>query len=273
MDGLLETLLQQAFAEDAAQEDCTSIACVPPNQKATAKIILKQSGCIAGLCFLPQIFQHFDPSIETTLFAEEGQSLEKGTVLAEAKGSALSLLAAERTALNLIQHLSGIATYTARCVAAVSGTACKILDTRKTVPGMRQLQKYAVKTGGGTNHRMNLKGSILIKDTHIALTSLGHCIRAAKERYPTHRIQAEIERPEDLEDAISYGADALLLDNMNIEQLASCVAANRGRVFLEASGNMTLETIGTVAKTGVDAISIGALTHSVTALDLSMKLQ
>ena len=274
----LETLVQKAFTEDLAREDCTSAACIDPGRQARAEILLKQPGCIAGLRFLPLIFQLFDPSIVTRIFVADGQHCENRTPLAEAEGSAASLLGAERTALNLIQHLSGIATYTARCADAASGTKCQILDTRKTLPGMRLLQKYAVRMGGGTNHRMNLSDCILIKDNHLSLakeaapSALAHCIGAAKMRYPSHRIQTEIERLEDLETAIAAGADALLLDNMSRDEVAACVAANRGRAFLEASGGMTLETIGTYAKTGVDAISLGALTHSVSALDLSMKL-
>lgn len=265
----IEELIRKAFAEDHVENDLTTLACIDAGVQAKARVVLKQWGCIAGLTFLPTIFTLFDPKVECQLLVDEGQLCERGTILAELNGPARSLLSAERVALNFLQHLSGVATLTARCVAKVQGTPCQILDTRKTILGLRSLQKYAVQVGGGTNHRLHLGDRILIKNNHLALNSLADCIARSKG---LGWVEVEIDRIEQLEAAINAGVNAILLDNMSPEQVRECVQATRKRVYLEASGGMTLDNISLFAATGVDGISIGALTHSAPALDISMRI-
>ncbi|MBS0625752.1 MAG: carboxylating nicotinate-nucleotide diphosphorylase [Verrucomicrobia bacterium] len=275
----LEELIRRAFDEDSAYADATSIACISEGEVGLGRVVLKQNGCIAGLVFLPWIFELLDPRLKTHLYVREGTYSEKGTVLARIEGPARSLLAAERVALNFLQHLSGVATLTAKCLEQVKATKCKILDTRKTLLGLRSLQKYAVRVGGGTNHRLHLGDQILIKNNHLALAARSHasplsaCLKLAKQKHPFGRIEVEIGSTSELETAIEAGADAILLDNMSVEEIAHCVRVNQNRVFLEASGGMTLETIKKYAETGVDAISIGALTHSAPALDISLRIE
>jgi nicotinate-nucleotide pyrophosphorylase (carboxylating) len=266
-----EGLIQQAFREDFAFEDITSLACIEPDRQAVGELVLKQEGVIAGLPFLPLIFQQRDPAILVELFACDGETHAKGTMLGRLVGPARSLLSAERTALNLLQHLSGIATLTARCVAKVQGTKCQILDTRKTLPGYRELQKYAVRMGGGTNHRHHLADRILIKNNHLALVPLSTCIERARSRFPGQFIEVEISSPAEM--ALTRGADAILLDNMSPKEVRRCVEWNGGKIFLEASGGIGLEQVEEYAKTGVNGISMGALTHSAPALDLSFRIK
>jgi nicotinate-nucleotide pyrophosphorylase (carboxylating) len=206
------------------------------------------------------------------VLVRDGQVCQPGTILALLNGPARSLLSAERVALNFLQHLCGVATLTAKCVAKAEGTACQILDTRKTILGLRSLQKYAVKSGGGTNHRFHLGDRILIKNNHLALASLGDCIRRARSQFPLGWIEVEIDSINQLEDAISTGVNATLLDNMSPEQVRECVVLARKRVYLEASGGITLDNLASYAATGVDGISIGALTHSAPAVDMSMRI-
>ena len=266
-----QELIKRAFAEDFVFEDITSLACIAEDCFAIGELILKQDGVIAGLKFIPLIFEQRDPRLSLELFVRDGQFCEKGTVLGRVVGPAHSLLSAERTALNLLQHLSGIATFTARCVAKVAGTPCKILDTRKTLLGYRQLQKYAVRIGGGTNHRHHLADQILIKNNHLALAT--NCIERARARFPGRWIQVEIGSPEEFLAALKSGADAILLDNMSPAEVRSCVGLNRDRLVLEASGGITIDTIAAYAATGVHGISIGALTHSAPALDISFRIK
>lgn len=268
----IEELVRRAFAEDCAHDDVTSIACVPADLDANGRIVLKQWGCIAGLKFLPWIFQLHDPRVQVQVLVRDGQICQPGTVLALINGPARSLLSGERVAVNFIQHLSGVATLTAKCVAKAEGTGCQIMDTRKTILGLRSLQKYAVKIGGGTNHRMHLADRVLIKNNHIALGSLEDCIRKAKSRFPLGWVEAEVDTREQLEIAISAGVNAALLDNMSADEVRECVALARRRIFLEASGGITLDNLAAYAATGVDGISIGALTHSAPAVDISMRI-
>ena len=268
-----EELIRAAFREDYAHDDITSASCIEP-QVCTARIVLKQPGCIAGLKFIPRIFELFDPQIETQLFASEGQMQTPGAI-AELKGPARSILSAERVALNFLQHLCGVATLTARCVSRAEGTQCQILDTRKTLPGLRSLQKYAVRMGGGTNHRLHLADRILIKNNHLALTrdASFSCVEKARLLNPGRWIEIEVESPEHFRSALHTTADAFLLDNMTPGQIRECVLLNADRkVYLEASGGITLETLRSYAETGVNGISIGALTHSAPALDLSLRI-
>lgn len=265
----IEDLIRRALAEDFAHEDITSIACISEERHAHARIVLKQWGCIAGLQFLPEIFRLHDPRIEMQVLVAEGQMCEPGTVLATLEGPARSLLNAERVALNFLQHLTGVATLTARCVALAKG--CQILDTRKTILGLRTLQKYAVRVGGGKNHRLHLADQILIKNNHLALAPLAECIRSARAKYSW--IEVEVGSKGQLEEAIKAGVNAILLDNMSPEQVRECVGLADKRIYLEASGGITLENLAAYAATGVDGISIGALTHSAPAVDIAMRLR
>lgn len=265
----IEELIRSAFAEDHAEDDITTRACIPEGTIAQAKIVLKQWACVAGLQFLPEIFQIYDSRVVCREVLEDGSCYENGTILAVIEGPARSLLSVERVALNFLQHLSGVATLTRKCVEKVAGTQCQILDTRKTIIGLRHLQKYAVKMGGGTNHRMHLGDRILIKNNHIKLVGFTECLRRTKEM---PFVEIEIDRKEMLETAINAGVNAVLLDNMSAEQVRECVVLGKKRVYLEASGGMTLDTIASYAKTGVDGISIGALTHSAPAVDISMRI-
>jgi len=262
-------LINSAFQEDQADNDITTNACIPPDLYAQANIILKQDGCMAGLKFLPELFKQFSVNLSCKNLAEDGNYYEAGTILAKIDGPARSLLSAERVALNLLQHLSGVATLTYKCVAKTAGTSCQILDTRKTIAGFRQLQKYAVKMGGGVNHRMDLSDRILIKNNHLTLVSLEECIKKSLE---SGWVEVEIDRKEMLETVINAGVNAVLLDNMSPEQVSECVALGNHRVYLEASGGITLDNIEAFAKTGVNGISIGALTHSAPAIDISMRI-
>jgi len=272
------SLLQKAFAEDSAFDDLTTKACIAEEDLATAHILLKEDACLAGLCFIPMVFQAFDPRLETALFFEEGILSSKNTILAKITGPAQSILSAERVALNLVQHLSGIATLTHACVQKVQGTKCEVLDTRKTILGWRALQKYAVKTGGGVNHRPHLGGGILIKNNHLALTAkkggepIAYAIAAVRKRYPEREIEVEISSYEQLPLALDAGAERILLDNMSPPLVEKCCLYNKGQAYLEASGRITLDTIRAYAEAGVDGVSLGALTHSARAIDLSLRM-
>lgn len=275
----LEDLIRRAFAEDCVHQDVTSAACVADGLWAQGRIVLKQGGCIAGLKFIPMIFQLFDPRIACKVLVREGSHCDEGSILAQLEGPARSLLSAERVALNFLQHLSGVATITARCAALVRATKCQILDTRKTILGMRSLQKYAVRMGGGINHRFHLADRILIKNNHLAIAGrdeaepLKRCIQSARAKHPDSWIEVEIDSPSQLKMAIDAGADAILLDNMSPNQIAECVSLNEKRAYLEASGGIHLGNLSEYAATGVDGISIGALTHSAPALDIALRIK
>ena len=271
----LEELIQRSFSEDCAHQDLTSEVCLLKESLASAKIVLKQKGCIAGLKFVPWIFQLFDPRIKVRILVREGSFCEKETPLAYIFGPARSILSAERVAINFLQHLSGVATLTARCVEKVKGTPCQILDTRKTILGLRSLQKYAVRIGGGTNHRLHLAERILIKSNHLILSKssspLIDCIKNARLTYPQRQIEVEIDSPSLFPFALNAGADAILLDNMTPSEVGECVVLNQKRIYLEASGGIAFDNLLTYAATGVDGISMGALTHSAPALDISLR--
>lgn len=275
----IEILLQKAFAEDYAFDDITTKACIAEEEKAVAHLLLKQDACLAGLKFIPWIFYFFDNTIETEIFFEDGEFCPRNTVLAKVSGPARAILSAERVALNLLQHLSGIATLTHACIERVKGTKCEILDTRKTILGLRALQKYAVKTGGGVNHRPHLAGGILIKNNHLALAAkrtdnpIGYTIQRARLGYPLHEVEVEISSFAQLAFALEAKADRILLDNMKPSEVKKCVEYTKGSVYLEASGGITLDSIYEYAMTGVDGISLGALTHSVKAIDIALRLQ
>ncbi len=267
--------IASALAEDKVNDDITSLAIIGRSLNAEAQILLKQRSKIAGLIFLPRVFHAIDPNLSMQLHVEEGQDCEKGEALATIHGSARSILAGERTALNLLQHASGIATFTAKCVEETKGFCCDILDTRKTLPGLRELQKYAVKIGGGKNHRFNLSERFLIKNNHLALmerNSISEAIDKARALRADVKIEVEVEDLEQLFEALESKADFILLDNMDVEMVREAVEMTKGRAYLEASGGMNLSTIRSFAATGINGISVGALTHSPPAVDICLRM-
>ena len=276
----LDALVERALAEDIGSGDVTTAATVDPGTHALARITQKAPGVVYGLDAAAAVFRAVEPDVALTQTGPEGVWRENGPVL-EVTGSAAGLLAAERTALNFLQQLSGVATLTARCVRAVEGTGARILDTRKTVPGLRQLQKQAVLAGGGVNHRIGLYDAILIKENHAAMAGgVGAAVRRAHAHAPRLSVEVECSSLAEVDEALAAAAELsleggfrILLDNMNPLQLREAVERVAGRAKLEASGGFTLATIRAVAESGVDFISVGALTHSATALDLSLLLE
>ncbi len=278
MDFPLRELVERALAEDLGAGDVTAEALVPPDAQATARIVQKQDGVVFGLDAVEEVFRQAGAE-GLDRMAPEGECRDQVPAdVAFVAGPARALLAGERTALNLLCHLSGVATLTARFVRAVAGTGATILDTRKTTPGMRALEKAAVAAGGGRNHRMGLYDAFLIKENHIAVAGgIAEAIDRAREASPEREIEIECRNAAEVAEALEAGADRLLLDNMEQGELRAAVAARdaateggRARAQLEASGGVTLETVGAIAATGVDFVSVGALTHSAPALDLSM---
>ena len=269
-DSTLDDLVRRALAEDVGGGDITTHATVDEGARADALITQKRRGVIYGLDLVERVFRALDPSIAAERLVEEGVWREHGPVIS-LRGQARALLTGERTALNFLGHLSGIATATTRAVAAIEGTGAKILDTRKTTPGLRALEKRAVRAGGGFNHRGGLYDMVLIKENHAAQAGgVGKAVRRARELAPDVALEVECRSLQEIDEALAAGAQRLLLDNMGPEQLREAVARVAGRARLEASGNVTLETLPGLAATGVDWISMGALTHSAPALDLSL---
>ncbi len=276
----LDDLVRAALAEDIGSGDVTTAATVAAGTQATARITQKAPGVVYGLDVAAAVFHAVEDNVVIERTGPEGVWREEGPVL-EIRGSAAGLLAAERTALNFLQQLSGEATLTARCVQAVAGTGVTILDTRKTVPGLRELQKQAVLAGGGQNHRFGLYDAILIKENHAAMAGgVGIAIRLAHRHAPALPLEVECGTLDEVAAALAAASELdlgddfrILLDNMNAEELRAAVGLTAGRASLEASGGFTLETIREVAETGVNFISVGALTHSPTALDLSLLLE
>jgi nicotinate-nucleotide pyrophosphorylase (carboxylating) len=274
----IRDLIDRTLAEDLSIGDPTTDILVPPDLESTAVLLAKEEGILAGLDVGLEAFRRFDDRVSTIALLEDGAPILPGDHLGTIQGRVASLLKAERTAVNFMQHMSGIATQTQRYVKAVEGHPVRIVDTRKTTPGLRFLEKYAVRMGGGQNHRQNLGDGILIKDNHIdALRgdgmSLGDVVKKAiREASHTIRVEVEVETLEQLDEALDAGAGIILLDNMDVEQMTIAVQIAKGKAFTEASGGITLETVRAVAATGVDIISVGALTHSVLALDISMDM-
>jgi nicotinate-nucleotide pyrophosphorylase (carboxylating) len=269
----VDELIARALAEDVGSGDVTTEALVPGGAEARATIVQKAPGVIAGLAVGEAVFRKVDPALAWTAAAREGEWREDGPV-ATVAGPARGILTGERVALNFLQRLSGIATLTARFVQAVEGTGAVILDTRKTTPGMRELEKAAVAAGGGRNHRMGLFDAVLIKENHVALASgVGDAVRRVLASAPQGvPVEVECASLDEVEEALKAGATHLLLDNLSPDDLHEAVARAGGRAKLEASGGVTLETVREIAQTGVDYISVGALTHSAPALDLSLVL-
>jgi nicotinate-nucleotide pyrophosphorylase (carboxylating) len=266
-----------ALAEDVGPGDVTSLATVPEGLRAEAEITVKQEGIVCGLPVARLVFERVDPAIAFEADARDGDAVRPGVVVARLSGPARSLLTGERTALNFLQHLSGIATATGRAAALLAGTGIRLLDTRKTVPGLRGLAKYAVRCGGGTNHRMGLHDMILIKENHVAAAGgITPAVRAARERYPGLPLEVEVTNEAELREALAAGPDRILLDNFTPDRLDAALAlvdAARPRPEIELSGGITAETLRDFARPGVDFISSGAITHSAPALDLSMEIR
>jgi nicotinate-nucleotide pyrophosphorylase (carboxylating) len=270
----LDQLVLRALAEDVGACDVTSTATVPAGTRAVATITQKAAGVVYGLEAAAVTFLTLDPDVELERLGAEGSWREPPTPVLRATGDARALLAAERTALNLLGRLSGVATLTARCVRAVEGTGARILDTRKTTPGLRALEKAAVRAGGGANHRAGLYDMVLIKENHAALAGgVGAAVRAARAAYPDLPLEVECSDPAEVDEALAAGAPRILLDNMDPDELRAVVAQVAGRAELEASGGIGFDRLRSYAETGVDFISIGALTHSAPALDLSLILE
>ncbi len=268
-----DAVIDAALREDMPSGDITSETVISPKAVSRAVFLAKEEGVLAGLPIARRVFETLDPGVEFAAEVEDGASFEKGALLARVEGPTVVLLKGERTALNFLQRLSGVATATRRFVDAVRGTRARILDTRKTTPGLRALEKYAVAAGGGTNHRMSLSDMVLIKDNHLRhVGSIAEAVRRARAAVrPGIRIEVETNDVAQVREALSAGADMIMLDNMPLESMREAVAVVGGRVPLEASGNMSLDRVRSVAETGVDYISVGALTHSVRAVDISLE--
>ena len=265
--------LKAALAEDIGAGDLTGVAVIPASVRSKLAVNAREPMVVAGLTYIPQLFAMVDTQVQVMLKVADGEHVKAGTTLAIIEGPARALLAGERTALNLLQHLSGIATLTRCYVDAVAGTSAKILDTRKTLPGLRVLQKYAVRCGGGTNHRMGLYDAVMIKDNHIAIAgSVTAAVKAAQAGVAAGIvIEVECDTLAQLDEAIAAGATMVLLDNMPLEMLREGVARAKAKgVVIEASGNVNLQTVRAIAQAGVDHISVGKLTHSVTAVDIGL---
>ena len=266
-------LVRAALDEDGAFNDVTTIATVVSDRRARCRLVARKAGVIAGLPLAVEAFRQVNPRVTIRVDGEDGRAVTPGAVFVALSGSARGLLSAERVALNFLQRLSGIATLTAKFVAAVHGTGAKILDTRKTTPGWRSLEKYAVRAGGGSNHRMDLSTAILIKDNHLRALDgdLELAIRRTRDLAPRGtKVEVECDRIAQVRAAIDAGADIVLLDNMKVDDIRRCVELVDGRVIVEASGGVNLTNVRAIAKTGVDWISVGALTHSAPALDLAL---
>jgi len=275
----IEKTVERALAEDLAWGDITTQSLVPPELTGQGTLLVKARGVLAGMEIAALVFRKVDPDVELEIRVRDGERVEPGTAAGVARGRVRSLLMAERTALNFLSRLSGIATETSRYVEAVAGTGCVIADTRKTAPGLRLLDKAAVRAGGGKNHRSHLGDGILIKDNHwqalrLQGLSLEEGIRRVRaEAHHLLKIEVEVKNLVEAEEAVRAGADWLLLDNMTPEAMEHVVKALRGKVRFEASGGIDLSTVRRVADTGVDVISVGALTHSPRALDISLELE
>ena len=270
---LVEQLVSMALNEDVGTGDITTETTIPEDKTAFGKFIAKEDMIICGLDVAEKVFKTVDKSIEFKANVKDGSLVKKTDIIATVTGNARSVLTGERTALNLLQRMTGIATRTNEAVRSIEGTNALIADTRKTTPALRVLEKYAVRIGGGTNHRFNLSDGILIKDNHIAVSGgIKNAVTNARKNAPhTLKIEVEVETKEQLLEALEAKADIIMLDNMTNEQMAECVKIIGGRALVEASGNMGEKDLLSVAKTGVEIISIGALTHTVKAADISLK--
>ena len=275
----VEEIIDRALAEDLGQGDVTTEALIPGERQGTGFLEAKQQGVLAGMNVAKQVFHRVDPELKVEVILEDGARVKPGTRIARVSGSIDSILKAERVALNFLQRLSGIASETNRYVEAVKGLPVRIMDTRKTTPGLRLLEKHAVRMGGGENHRMSLGDAILIKDNHLAALrsqglSIKEVVAKARQKSPEWLpVEVEVATVAEASEAMEAGVDIVMLDNMSLEDMREAVKSIGGRALVEASGGITLDNIRAVAETGVDSISIGALTHSVMALDISLELE
>ena len=271
----LDELLLAALREDVGTGDITTMSCIPAENCAEGYYLVKEDGVLCGLSVAERVFALIDPAITLTPKAQDGDHVKKGDVIATVSGPARGILTGERVGLNLMQRMSGVATMTAKAVSEVAGTKAAIVDTRKSTPGLRVLEKYAVRVGGGKNHRFNLADGVLIKDNHIAAAGgIQQALEAARRTAPhVMKLEVEVEDLAGVREALDAGADVIMLDNMSPAAMTEAVALIGGRALTEASGNMGDRDINEVARCGVDLISIGALTHSVRSLDISLKFQ
>jgi nicotinate-nucleotide pyrophosphorylase (carboxylating) len=275
----LDKVIDLALAEDAPQGDISSEALIPPDLSSKARLLVKESGVLAGVEVAENVFRRVDSRLQYEVLIKDGNAIKPGDIVAIVSGSVISILKAERTALNFLQRLSGIASLTARYVAETRSTKAEIYDTRKTTPGLRSLEKYAVRMGGGQNHRLNLSDAVLIKDNHIAALratgiNMEDIITRARQNVPSSvTIEVEVTSTAEASQALKAGADIIMLDNMSIDDMRRVVELAAGRARIEASGGITLDNVRQVAMTGVDIISVGALTHSYRSLDISLELE
>lgn len=269
-----DDLIKNALNEDINYIDVTTDYLVDADKVSTARYVAKADGVLCGIDIAVRVFTLLDPTATAEIYIKDGEKVKKGDIIARITCHTRELLKGERTALNIVQHMSGIATMTRECVELVAGTKASVADTRKTLPGLRQIQKYAVTVGGGKNHRYNLSDCAMLKDTHLdAYGSMTGAVNALREKMGhTVKIEVEVANLDELNEALSLGVEIIMLDNMSNEDMAKAVEITNGRALLEASGNVTSETIRGIAETGVDIISLGALTHSVKAFDISMKI-
>lgn len=269
----LENIIIRGLQEDMGLGDITTESCVPADAESSGSFIAKEQGVICGLQIAASVFKYLDPSVNMDFNVSDGDYASQGAVIAQIHGPSRAILSGERLALNLLQRLSGIATLTRRAADELIGFKTRVTDTRKTTPGLRTLEKYAVRTGGGSNHRFGLFDGVLIKDNHIkAAGGITQAVEAARKRAPhTMRVEVETETLEQVSEALDAGADIIMLDNMETAKMAEAVRLIQDRALTEASGNMDKRSLREVAETGVDYISIGALTHSVRAMDISLK--
>lgn len=269
----LDSIIRRALEEDMPSGDITSESIIPPYSKSEAIFMAKEEGILAGIDVSRRVFELIDPSIIFEKMIEDGRAFHQGETLAKISGSSISLLKGERTALNFLQRLSGITTTTRKFVLALSGTKTKIFDTRKTTPGLRILEKYAVRMGGGKNHRLNLSEMVLIKDNHLKIVgSITEAVKRARKRAKKGvKIEVETTSLEEVREAVSSGADMVMLDNMSLEEMKEVLNWLKGRVPAEVSGKVSLSRVKEIAALGVDYISVGSLTHSYKSVDISME--
>ena len=277
MDKLIDDLIKLAFAEDIGDGDHTTLCCIPCTEMGKSQLIIKEDGVLAGVEMARRVFKAFDPELKMTVFIEDGAEVKKGDIAFVVEGKVQSLLQTERLMLNIMQRMSGIATTTRKYVKRLEGTKTHVLDTRKTTPGMRMIEKEAVRIGGGMNHRIGLFDMILLKDNHVDFAGgISKAITRAqeylKEKGKNLKIEIEVRNFDELEEALQTGGiDRIMLDNFSIENTKEAVRRVAGRVELESSGGITFDTLRDYAECGVDYISVGALTHSVKSLDMSFK--
>ena len=271
----IDNIITTALMEDINYIDAAADNLIPDDHKSSAYYVAKDDGVICGIEIAKRVFELAGTGVEFKILLSDGTKVKKGDIIAEMEGSTLTLLKGERTALNILQHMSGIATATNKCVELVKGTNASVTDTRKTLPGLRALQKYAVTVGGGKNHRYNLSDAAMLKDNHIdAYGSITAAVAALRSKIGhTVKIEVEVRTLAELEEALENKVEIIMLDNMGCDEMAEAVEIADGRVLLEASGNITEENIRKVAETGVDIISLGALTHSVKCFDVSMRIK